>query len=146
VPCHSVFDPQDKIDNSFFIGKWDVHINGATSTFTRDGDLYRRYSGGMKLAPLEIKADSSYIWQIAPNRTISGSWEKRADGEPGITLLKGIDGKDWTLYEKTEGYAPSKTTRDEIGFHNIPTSTGHYMAYRIGANQSCVLTRRSFIE
>lgn len=143
VPCHSVVKPGEKINNNFFIGRWDVRIIGATSTFERDGDLYRRYSSGMKLPPLEIKADGTYVW-LTDKGTIRGTWQPRPEGVPGIVLLKGEGGLDYTLYEKTEGYAPSKDTRDEIGLHHIPSSTGYYIAYRIGENKSCVLTGRTF--
>ncbi|MBW3637322.1 MAG: hypothetical protein KY445_12810 [Armatimonadetes bacterium] len=48
-PYYAVVAPTYKANNHFFIGKWDVRIVGATSTFTRNGDTYRRYSGGMQL-------------------------------------------------------------------------------------------------
>jgi hypothetical protein len=50
---------------------------------------------------------------------------------------------DWTVYEKTEGYSPTSSTRDEIGFHHLPSHTGYYSAYRIGPNRSCVLAGRT---
>jgi hypothetical protein len=57
------------------------------------------------------------------------------------TILKGLDGKAWTMYENTEGYATTEKTSDEIRFHHLPTSTGYYPAYHIGKNKSCVLGR-----
>jgi hypothetical protein len=143
VACHSVSKPGAEIDNSFFIGKWDVRITGATSTFARNGDLYRRYSSGMKLPPLEVKADGTYVW-VTDKGTIRGNWKPRSEGVPGIVLLKGLGGLDYTIYEKTESNPATRTTRDEIGLHHIPSSTGYYMAYRIGSNKSCVLTGRTF--
>ncbi len=142
VPCHSVAKPR-QIDNSFYVGNWAVFVSGATSTFVRGGDLYRRYSSGTALPPLQIKADGTYSWRADNGRTVRGRWSPR-EGVPGITIHNGIDGKDWTVYESTEGYAPTAKTMDEIRFHHIPTSTGYYMAYRIGANQSCVLKGRTF--
>ena len=141
--CYQVVAPGQKVDNSFFIGTWEVYVTGATSTFVKDGDLYRRYSAGMKLPPLVIKEDGTYTWTTTENKVIRGQWKAR-DGVPGITLLKALDGKDYTLYEKTEGFATTEKTRDEIGLHHLPSSTGYYMAYRVGANKSCVLAGRTF--
>jgi len=141
-PCYGVLAPGEKPDNSFFIGKWEMYVSGATFTYTKDNERYRRVSGGMKLQPLEIKADGTYVWNT-DKKVIKGNWKPRS-GVPGITLLKGLDGLDWTVYQNTEALAAQKTTRDEIRFHHIPTSTGYYMAYRIGANKSCVLAGRTF--
>lgn len=142
VPCHSVATP-GQIDNTFYVGNWAVFVSGATSTFERGGDLYRRYSSGMASPPLQIKADGTYTWRADNGRVIQGRWSPR-DGVPGITIHKGLDGKDWTVYESTEGYAPTAKTMDEIRFHHIPTSTGYYMAKRIGSSKSCVLRGRTF--
>lgn len=110
---------------------------------TRNGDVYTRYGSGMKLPPLEINSDHTYVWRVLPKKTIRGRWISR-DGAPGIVLLNGIDGGNWTLYEKTEGFAANSKTRDEIGFHDFGNGAGYYIAYRIGANRSCVLRGRSF--
>ncbi len=142
VPCHSVAKP-NQFDNDFFVGKWAVFVGGAATTFERGGDLYRRFSGGAKLPPLEIKADGTFVWRDDRGRAIRGNWEPR-EGVPGITILGGLDGKDWTVYESTEGYAPTEKTLDEIRFHDLETNTGYYVAYRIGENKSCVLTGRAF--
>lgn len=143
LPAHSVFRPGDKIDNSFFIGKWVVFVSGSTSTYTQGKEGFRRFSEGMKLPPLEIKADGTYVWRELGGKVIKGKWrgEKTA---PGITILKGADGRDWTVYESTEGYAPTRDTKDEIRFHHLPTSSGYYVAQRIGPNRSAVLKGRDF--
>lgn len=142
VPCHSVGRP-GRVSNDFFIGGWEVYVGGATSTFKRGGDRYRRFGGGVKLPPLEIKADGTYVWRDSGGKVIRGKWESR-EAVPGITLLGGLDGKDWTVYESTEGIAPTQGTRDEIRFHHLPSSTGYYLAYRLGENKSCVLMGRAF--
>lgn len=143
VPCHSVHDPGKAADNSFYIGRWEVRITGATSTFSNGADAYRRFSSGMKLPPLEIRPDGTYLWNLPSGTPISGRWLPRK-GVPGITLLKGVDGKDWTLFEKTEGYATTAQTRDEIGFHDLESADGYLSGYRVGANRSCVLKGRTF--
>jgi hypothetical protein len=142
-PCHRVLAPDKKINYDFFIGKWDVRISGAYHTRVAEDKKITTVSGGMKLPPLEIKSDGTYSWSTSNNRVIKGVWKPR-DGLPGITIIKGLDGLDWTVYESTEGFATSKDTKDEIRFHNIPTSTGYYVANRIGANKSCVLVGRKF--
>jgi hypothetical protein len=141
--CYQVLSPTEKIDNSFFVGKWDVYVSGALYTTVEKDKVFDNISGGMKLAPLEIKANGTYKWVTEDKKVITGLWKAR-NGVPGITLLKGIDGLDWTLYENTEEQATTKSTRDEIRFHHIPSQTGYYMAYRIGPNRSCVLAGRSF--
>jgi hypothetical protein len=94
----------------------------------------------MKLPPLEIKADGTYEWTNTDNKVVRGVWVQRKD-QPGITLLKALDGKDYTLYEKTEANATSKNTKDEIGLSHLPSSTG-FLATRVGANKSCTLLNR----
>jgi|GEM_PF-4880210 len=141
-PCYCVIAPNEKFSNDFFIGKWEVFVSGATYTTVEQGKVYLNVSGGMKLPPLEIKANGTYTW-VSDKKVINGVWKPRQD-VPGITLLNGLDGLDWTVYENTEAMAASKSTRDEIRFHHLPSSTGYYMAYRIGGNKSCVLAGRTF--
>lgn len=141
-PCFAVFKT-NQLDNDFYIGKWDVRITGATSSFAHNGKSYRQFSGGAQVPPLEVKADGTYTWRLSARQVIRGRWDER-DGVPGITLLNAIDGKDFTLYEKTEASVPTAKTRDEIGITQLESNTGHFMAYRIGANKSCALINRNF--
>ena len=97
----------------------------------------------MRLYPLEIKPGGTYAWRVSANKLITGKWIPRK-GVPGITILKGIDGLDWTVYETTEAFGTTPDTKDEIGFHNLPANTGYYVATRIGPNRSCVLSGRIF--
>lgn len=142
-PCYQVMGIKETPDNDFFIGKWEVRIIGTVTTTTKNNETYRNFSGGMKLPPLEIKADGTYNWWISNQKVIRGKWIPR-EGVRGITLLKALEGKDYTIYEKTEGFATTKDTRDEIGLHHLPSSTGYYHAYRLGPNKSCVLADRQF--
>lgn len=142
-PCYNVLAENEEIDNSFFIGKWDVRIRGAITSSDQDNKRTTTVSGGMRLYPLEIKAGGTYAWRVSSNRVITGKWAPR-QGVPGITIFKGIDGLDWTVYETTEAFGTTPDTRDEIGFHNLPTNTGYYVATRMGPNRSCVLKGRVF--
>jgi hypothetical protein len=140
LPCYNVVAPNERPGSEFFVGKWDIFIPPATYTFIKGDYRYRNFSAGMKLPPLEIKADETYEWTNTDNKIVRGVWVQRKD-QPGITLLKALDGKDYTLYEKTEAHATSKNTKDEIGLSHLPSSTG-FLATRVGANKSCTLLNR----
>jgi hypothetical protein len=140
LPCYNVVAPNERPGSEFFVGKWDIFIPPATYTFIKGDYRYRNFSAGMKLPPLEIKADGTYEWTNTDNKVVRGVWVQRKD-QPGITLLKALDGKDYTLYEKTEANATSKNTKDEIGLSHLPSSTG-FLATRVGANKSCTLLNR----
>jgi hypothetical protein len=131
-PCYAVLKPGEKIDNSFYIGKWQVYTTGALTSAA--------ITGAAKLPPLDIKADGTYVWQQSGGKTIRGKWVPRR-GVRGVKLLKGLDGTDWTIYEKTEAYATTAKTRDEIGLSAASGRAG-FNALRVGANRSCILTGR----
>jgi hypothetical protein len=143
IPCYAVAKPSKTYNNDFFIGAWDVHVSGANYTTVEKGKVIDNASGGMKLYSLQIKKDGLYTWKVSSSKTINGKWKAREDA-PGIVILNGIDGKDWTLYETTEAFAATKNTKDEIRFHHMLTNTGYYLATRIGPNKSCVLSGRTF--
>jgi hypothetical protein len=67
-------------------------------------NLYRTYSGGMRLPPLKVNADGSYSWRVEQNgreTLIKGRWAPNPDG-PGIFLRKGEHGVDWLMYNNTD--------------------------------------------
>ncbi|HTM91497.1 MAG TPA: hypothetical protein VL095_03700 [Flavisolibacter sp.] len=142
IPCYAVAKPAKTYNNNFYVGTWDVQLSGAMFAEKEGDKNYNKISGGLKLYPLQIKKDGTYSWKIASNKTITGKWKARADA-PGIVIVKGIDGKDWTVYETTEAFATTKQTRDEIRFHHMPTNSGYYIATRNDPNKSCVLTGRT---
>jgi hypothetical protein len=139
--CYEIIKPNDKSHNDFFIGKWHVFMEAAISTVERSGDLYRRYSTGTYLPPLEIISDGTYVWRTDKG-TIRGRWVAHNEGH-GITLLKALDGKDYTLSENTK-VSDVRTPRDQISISFAPTDSMHFGAYRIGENKSCLLTGRTF--
>lgn len=141
VACHSVHRPGDEIDNDFFVGKWDVRIVGSIATVTKNGDLYRRYDGRGRVAPLEVYPNGTYVWRSVDGKTIRGQWTPRGK-VPGITLLGAENGLNLTIFEKTASNPADKNTRDEIGFFDLDAGSGGFEAYRIGANKSCVLKNR----
>ncbi|MDQ3276735.1 MAG: hypothetical protein M3Q06_00305 [Bacteroidota bacterium] len=143
IPCYAVAKWGQAYSNNFFIGQWNVYVSGANYTTINDGKVFDNVSGGMKLFPLLINKNGTYAWRVSVGKTLNGRWKPREDA-PGIIILNGIDGKDWTVYETTEGFATTKNTKDEIRFHHMPSNTGYYLATRVGANKSCLLTGRTF--
>ncbi|MGV3528001.1 MAG: hypothetical protein ACO1OO_03830 [Flavisolibacter sp.] len=141
--CYNVYAPDEAFSNDFFIGSWQVYLSGAMTTQVDRDKVITTYSGGMKMLQLDIRADGTYSWRVDKNKVIRGKWTPRTD-LPGIVIIKGIDGMDWTVYQTTEAFATNGKTRDEIRFHNLPTHTGYYLAERIGPNKSCVLAGRKF--
>lgn len=143
IPCFAVTKPAATYNNDFYLGSWQVSIGGAMYSTLEKNKIYTNVSGGMKLHTLIIKADGTYSWKVASNKVLQGKWKPRPN-LPGIIILKGIDGLDWTVYETTEAFATTSETKDEIRFHHEPTSTGYYRATRIGPNKSCLLVNRKF--
>lgn len=143
IPCYAVAYQAKVFNNEFFIGTWDFRISSALYSTVEGKKKYTNVSVGAKLYPLTIKKDGTYTWKVTNKKTITGQWKPRS-GAPGIVVLKGIDGKDWILYETTEAFATTKSTKDAIRFHHLESSTGYGVATRIGPNKSCVLSGRSF--
>jgi hypothetical protein len=85
---------------AFFLGDWSLgevmavntHVQGSTETtefaFHASSDLLR------------VSADGSYLWKPLGGALIRGRWTPAGDG-PGIVLLRGVDGHDWTLRNHT---------------------------------------------
>lgn len=86
---------------SFFVGNWDIYVPGATNLMTDGRNVYRTFSGGMKLPPLQVRADRTYSWRLSNGKTITGRWEP-CEKNPGIILKKADQGADWTLYNAND--------------------------------------------
>lgn len=102
--------------SEFFLGDWEVSVPMAMNTVTDGRDLYRVVSGGMPLPPLRVLAGGSYRWRVLENgaeRVIEGQWRPREDA-PGIVLLGGEQGADWTLYNATDQSTLATFGRAEI--------------------------------
>ncbi|HEU4630878.1 MAG TPA: hypothetical protein VFS08_14100 [Gemmatimonadaceae bacterium] len=100
----------------FFVGDWEVSVPVAMNTKVIDSDLYRVVSGGMRLPPLRVNPDGTYLWRVLENggeRVIRGRWEPRADA-PGIILRAGEQGADWELYNSTDRSARRTFGRTQI--------------------------------
>lgn len=113
----------------FFIGDWDINT-GIASTFRTDGrDVYHVVSGGMRLPPLRVEANGTYIWSTGSGQ-LRGRWVPRGDA-PGITLLKGDKGSDWTLVNSTTKSTLVTFKTDEVRLSSpVYSRIGH----RLGGN------------
>ena len=111
---------------SFFVGDWDINT-GIASTFRTDGrDVYHIVSGGMRLPPLRVNADGSYIWSTG-SEVLRGKWIARNDA-PGIVLLKGAKGTDWKLVNSTTRSTHVTFKVDEV---RLSSSTYSRVGHRL---------------
>lgn len=112
---------------SFFVGDWDINT-GIASNFRSDGrDVYHIVSGGMRLPPLRVNSDGSYVWSTGA-ATVRGKWIMRDDA-PGIVLLDGDKGADWKLVNSTTRSTYDTFKADEV---RLSTPTCSRVGHRIG--------------
>lgn len=100
----------------FFTGDWNVNVPVATNVVTDGYDAYRVVSGGMRLPPLRINGDGTYDWRVEENgkeRVIHGRWVPREDA-PGLVLLHGDQGADWTVHDATDQSALEVRAKEVI--------------------------------
>lgn len=113
----------------FFVGDWDINT-GIASNFRTDGrDVYHVVSGGMRLPPLRIGSDGSYVWSTGSGQ-LRGRWVAREDA-PGITLLKGDKGVDWNLVNST-----TRSTLETFKVDEVRLTSPAYsrIGHRLGGN------------
>lgn len=112
-----------------FVGDWALHT-GLSSVKRTDGrDRYRVTEGGMRLPPLQIKADGTYSWILTDGKRLQGRWISRPD-QPGIVLQKGDKSLDWTVYNSTTLSSLTASGAEEIRLAN-PAAMGS-LGKRIG--------------
>ena len=100
----------------FFVGDWEISVPMAMGTVEHGGELYRIVTGGMRLPPLRVNPDGTYLWVVDENggtRVIQGRWTPREDA-PGIVLLAGDQGADWRLSNVTDRGGLERFGRDQI--------------------------------
>lgn len=114
---------------SQFVGDWALHT-GMSSVVRTDGrDSYQVTEGGMRLPPLQIKADGTYSWILTDGTRVRGRWISRPN-EPGVVLQKGDKGLDWTVYNSTTRSSLAASGTEEIRLAN-PAAMGS-LGKRIG--------------
>jgi hypothetical protein len=113
---------------AYFVGDWSLHT-GMSSVLRTDGrDVYNVVNGGMKLPPLRVNADGSYTWVTVEGKRIGGRWQPRPD-VPGVVLMKGNKGLDWTLHNSSTVSTTDIHRQDELRLHN-PGAMGS-VGYRL---------------
>lgn len=114
---------------SQFVGDWALHTSMSSVVRTDGRDSYQVTEGGMRLPPLQIKADGTYIWVLTDGRRVQGRWISRPD-KPGVVLQKGDKGLDWTVYNSTTRSSLVVSGTEEIRLAN-PAAMGS-LGKRIG--------------
>lgn len=84
----------------FFVGEWALGETFAMTTRVRGGEQRDEYSFGGATDALRVLADGRYEWKQFHAATIRGRWTPAPDG-PGIVLVRGARGRDWTLRNET---------------------------------------------
>lgn len=112
----------------FFVGTWEVRVPGAANVKLKGSEAFRVFTGGMKLPPLVVNADGTYVWTLLDRKVIKGKWKPRPDA-PGIILEKGEHGEDWTLYNASDKSTEEVFKKDVI-YLNAEKHT-YQVAYRI---------------
>jgi len=84
---------------AFFVGDWKLGEVMAVNTRTDGRSETTEYSYHTATEALRLTADGRYVWKGLKGE-VRGRWRVAEDG-PGIVLLRGVDGADWTLRNET---------------------------------------------
>ncbi|MFM9968294.1 MAG: hypothetical protein ACKVQK_07850 [Burkholderiales bacterium] len=90
-------------------GKWRLLKVGATTTFAKGNDLYRRGEFAGDAGTLVVNADASYVWN-SPSGLLKGKWRPATAGEmaksdkggEGVVLVRAKSGADWLVFRRNE--------------------------------------------
>lgn len=120
-PFHVTSTARQPYWTGYFIGDWRISVPMAVNVRTDGRDLYRVFSGGLRLPPLRINGDGSYAWRVTDaagaERLIQGRWRPNPAG-PGVILEKGDKGADWLAYNNS-------VTGSALGQTLILSADGH---------------------
>lgn len=81
---------------SWFTGDWMVGEVMAHTVEDKGADELHTYSHYSATESIRVNADGTYTWKPMNAKAISGKWKAAPDG-PGIVLLNGYRGYDWTM-------------------------------------------------
>lgn len=87
----------------YFVGDWKVSVPMAMGAVTDGRYVYRTVTGGLRLPPLRINADGTYLWRVQKGnqeQLIRGRWEPNPKG-PGVVLKAAEKGADWLVYNNS---------------------------------------------
>lgn len=113
----------------FFVGDWRLGVPMSRVTRVEGGDVYRVYSGGVRLPPLRVNADGTYVWVTTKygggEEVVRGRWEPNPRG-PGLVLKQGERGDDWLLYtvNTAQGRETYGTDHVYLSSDNHPAKQG----------------------
>lgn len=87
---------------TFFVGDW--RLGEVMAVNVRQGGVIdtAEYSYHRASESLRVRPDGTYLWKPLGGRPVQGRWRAATDG-PGIVLLRGVQGADWTLRNETNG-------------------------------------------
>jgi hypothetical protein len=109
---------------SFFIGDWDLHAPIAAVDRVIERDVYTIISGGDRFPPIRINANGTYSWVIDKNKIIKGKWIQN-ENAPGILLLRGYRGANWSVYNSSDKNNRKIFKKDYV---IITDEKGNYLA------------------
>lgn len=85
----------------FFVGTWSLGSGMAISSRTDGNQIRDEYLYVGATEKLEVNADGSYVWTLSKTKQIKGRWVP-LENRPGIQLLQGEGGRDYTFYNCTD--------------------------------------------
>ncbi len=114
IPFHIQANYGPPATQAWLQGIWDMYITGATTTFERNGSLYRRMEQGALGGSVAILPNNTYAWKLAPNdppeKYIRGTWRPATPAEmavsyqggAGVVLLNAYTGADWIVMKRSD--------------------------------------------
>jgi hypothetical protein len=91
-----VKDQREPFWTNWFLGDWKLGEVMAHTVKDEGTEELHTYSYYAATEALRVNADGTYQWKPEKNKEIKGNWKAAPDG-PGIVLLKGYRGLDWTI-------------------------------------------------
>lgn len=85
---------------TWYVGEWKLGETMAVNTRVSGAYAHTEYSYKAATDALQVNANGTYKWKPEGSKEISGKWQAAADG-PGIVLLNGYKGLNWTLRNET---------------------------------------------
>jgi hypothetical protein len=106
-PMEENFGPPGRVAD--LIGRWRMFKVGATTTFNKGNETWRRMEYHGDAGALSVNGDGSFLWD-SPSGILKGQWRKASTtemagvhkGGEGVVLTKAKEGGDWLVVRRTE--------------------------------------------